>query len=73
VQAKLVINLPDDADKFSDWDEHLKNASADQFCDVESRLLTKIWHDDDDITEELRERVRTLNTLICIDFSMLSK
>jgi hypothetical protein len=59
LQEQLVVSMPDDTDKFTDWDEHLKNVCAEQFSDVESRLLTKIWHDDDDIEEELRERVRS--------------
>jgi flagellar biosynthesis regulator FlaF len=52
--------MPDNSDKFTDWNEHLKDVSAEQFSDVESRLLTKLWHDDDDIEEELRERVSSV-------------
>ena len=42
---------------FTDLDKHLEEASPGHFLDAESRLLAKLWNDNDDIEEELRERV----------------
>jgi len=55
-----VLNLPNAADVFTDLDQHLKEVNPSNFSDAESRLLAKLWNENDDIEEELHERVCNL-------------
>lgn len=67
-KVNMVLSLPNDADMFTDLDEHLKNSNPGDFLDAESRLLVKLWNDNEDIEEELRERVCDLIT--CVYFGL---